>query len=658
MFGFSWFQSKEIKKQQKAKQEALIQNQIKLQETALLNSAQGSLKQNDSIPAHYDISDYLDEETNQIIKEAIDTIMAHRNSADPVLTPKKEAEEKAPAQAFNDTYLNAAYNKPENAAFHTLSNDLVEIEFTNLGAQPYSVKLKNYTAYNPEDPDSPKELYFMPKEWSDYNVIFDLIPSVSDVHNKLNTKDFAFEIVDSTKTQIVMKLPFEGGYIQQKYWLDEGDYMVKNELTVEGISKLVPATSDEYETRWMFVVPRLEQGYTNEKRYSKLNYYYSGEKEPEVAAEGMDTQTRVTSPFEWFAVQQQFFSAIVTPEDAYQSAGFELRYFNEKQYETEGALIECDILLNSSINISEDKMTSKSDFYFGPNDYKTLKSYDRNYERIIPLGGWMVSWFNRWVIIPVFDFLGKFIDNYGIIILILTLLVKLILSPLTIRSYKSTAKMQALKPEIQQINEKYPKQEDAMKKQQAMMNLYQKAGVSPMGGCLPMLLQMPILFAMFRFFPASIQLRQEGFLWADDLSSYDSAIHFGANIPLLGDHISIFALLMALSMFVYSKMNSAQMGDGGMPGMKFMSLYLMPIMMFFICNSLPAALSYYYLLSNLVTMAMTWYIRKYVVTEEKVRAEMARAALKPRKKSKWQLRLEEAQRMQEQMQREKKNRRR
>ena len=172
-----------------------------------------------------------------------------------------------------------------------------------------------------------------------------------------------------------------------------------------------------------------------------------------------------------------------------------------------------------------------------------------------------------------------------------------------------------------------------------------------------MLLQMPILFAMFRFFPASIELRQQGFLWATDLSTYDSAIHFG-DLPLLGDHISLFALLMAASMFVYSKMNSAQMGDGGMPGMKFMSLYLMPIMMFFICNSLPAALSYYYLLSNLVTMGMTWYIRKYVVTEEKVRAEMARASLKPRKKSKWQLRLEEAQRMQEQMQKEKKNRRR
>jgi YidC/Oxa1 family membrane protein insertase len=316
----------------------------------------------------------------------------------------------------------------------------------------------------------------------------------------------------------------------------------------------------------------------------------------------------------------------------------------------------CKAKLNSTFESGEDTVVIPAEFYFGPNDYKTLKSYDRSYEKIVPLGGWMVAWFNRLVIIPVFDFLGRFISNYGIVILILTLLIKLILSPLTIKSYKSTAKMQYLKPEMDKLNEKYPKQEDAMKKQQAMMNLYQKAGVSPMGGCLPMLLQMPILFAMFRFFPASIELRQQKFLWATDLSAYDSIIDFGTNIPLLGDHISLFALLMALSMFLYTKMSSAQMADNGMPGMKFMSLYLMPIMMFFICNNLSSALSYYYLLSNLVTMLMTWYIRRYVVTEDKVRAAMAAAAVKPRKKSKWQMRLEEAQRMQEQMQKQNKRR--
>ena len=264
------------------------------------------------------------------------------------------------------------------------------------------------------------------------------------------------------------------------------------------------------------------------------------------------------------------------------------------------------------------------------------------------------------MIIPIFDFLGKFISSYGLIILLLTLIIKIVIMPLTIKSYKSSAKMQVIKPEIDKLNEKYPNEKDAMKKQQAMMNLYQKAGISPMGGCLPMLLQFPILFAMFRFFPASIELRQQKFLWADDLSSYDSILDFGFNIPLLGDHLSLFALLMAVTMFVYSKMTSGQMSnDPNMAGMKFMSLYLMPIMMFFICNNLSAALSYYYLLSNIITMIVTWYIRSFVVTEDKVRAEMMLNSSKPKKKSKWQQKLEEAQRMQEQMLKEqqKKNRR-
>ena len=213
--------------------------------------------------------------------------------------------------------------------------------------------------------------------------------------------------------------------------------------------------------------------------------------------------------------------------------------------------------------------------------------------------------------------------------------------------------MQVIKPEMDKINAKYPNEKDAMKKQQATMDLYQKAGISPMGGCLPMLLQMPILFAMFRFFPASIELRQQKFLWADDLSAYDSIWDFGVNVPLIGDHLSLFALLMAVTMFLYSKMTSGQMSDDpNMAGMKFMSVWLMPIMMFFICNNLSAALSYYYLLSNIITMIMTWYIRKFVVTEEKVRADMMLNAKKPKKKSAWQQRLEEAQKMQEQMQKQ------
>jgi YidC/Oxa1 family membrane protein insertase len=208
--------------------------------------------------------------------------------------------------------------------------------------------------------------------------------------------------------------------------------------------------------------------------------------------------------------------------------------------------------------------------------------------------------------------------------------------------------MACLKPEIEAINQKYPNEKDAMKKQQATMDLYRKAGVSPMGGCLPMLLQFPILFAMFRFFPASIELRQQSFLWADDLSAYDSILDLPFSIPLYGDHVSLFALLMAVTMFFYSRMTSSQMSDDpNMAGMKFMSLYMMPIMMLFICNNLSSALSYYYLLSNLITMVQTWVIKKYFVSEDKLRLQIAAASKKPSKKSKWQLRLEEMQKMQE-----------
>ncbi len=316
--------------------------------------------------------------------------------------------------------------------------------------------------------------------------------------------------------------------------------------------------------------------------------------------------------------------------------------------------MHCSAKMRSDFKIGGD-VEYVNEFYFGPNHYRTLKSYDRKYEKIIPLGGWLVGWFTKWVIIPLFDLLHKFISNFGIIILLMTIFIKIVVLPFAYKSYSSSAKMQALRPEMDKLNAKYPKQEDALKKQQATMELYKRAGVNPMGGCLPMLLQLPILWAMFRFFPASIELRQQSFLWADDLSAYDSIIDFGTRVPLLGDHISLFALLMAVSMFFYSKITaSSQMSgnDPNMASMRFMSIWMMPIMMFFICNSLSSGLSYYYLLSNLITMLETWIIRKFFVRPEEVLAKLKASEGKPLPKSKWQQRLEEAQKMQQQMARE------
>ena len=300
-------------------------------------------------------------------------------------------------------------------------------------------------------------------------------------------------------------------------------------------------------------------------------------------------------------------------------------------------------------------VTDEYSFYFGPNSYRILKSYDQKYEKTIPLGGSVVGLFTKYVIIPLFNFLHRFIASYGLIILLMTLFIKIVVLPFAFKSYSSSAKMQAIKPEIDKLNDKYPRHEDAMKKQQETMALYQKAGINPMGGCLPMLLQFPILYAMFRFFPASIELRQQPFLWAEDLSAYDSILDFGTRIPLLGDHISLFAVLMAVSMFFFSKFTMQGQTSGNDPNaasMRFMSLYMMPIMMFFVCNNLSSGLSYYYLLSNLIGMVETWVIKKWFVNPAEIQAKLKASAGKPAPKSKWQQRLEEAQKMQRQMQQE------
>ena len=554
------------------------------------------------------------------------------------IVPENEVNVKT-MPAYKDSLLTEARLASES--FYKLANDKVEIEFTTRGAQPYSVKINDYMTYDST------ALYLIEKGASQYGI------SLYAGEN-INTKDFVFQVAEHTDSTLVMQLPFAGGgYIQQRFFLPVDSYMMQNELSLVNMDGIIPRNVSMLDIDWSVVIPRLEKGYKNEKQYSNLDYYFTGDKKPENMGRGRDGSERIDTKLKWFAFQQQFFSAIMTAENEFASADLSLKFFSESEYKNEDKLMACSAKLRSDFQAGSDNVTIPYEFYFGPNDYRTLKSYDQKYEKIIPLGGWMVSWFSRLVIIPCFDLLGKFIHNYGLVILLMTILIKFLISPLTIKSYKSSAKMQVIKPEIDKLNAKYPNEKDAMKKQQAMMELYQKAGISPMGGCLPMLLQMPILFAMFRFFPASIELRQQKFLWADDLSAYDSIWDFGVNVPLLGDHLSLFALLMALTMFFYSKMTASQMSDDpNMAGMKFMSLYLMPIMMFFICNNLSAALSYYYLLSNIITMGMTWYIRKFVVTEEKVRADMMLKASQPKKKSKWQQRLEEAQRMQEQMQKQ------
>ena len=603
MMGFSWYQSRQYKKQAEA--QAQLDSIARVEQMAAM--AMDSMKRAQGLVPENEVN--------------VMTMPAYKDS---LLTEARLASE----------------------SFCKLTNDKIEVEFTTRGAQPYSVKINDYMAYDSTD------LYLIKPGSSQYGI------NIYAGEN-INTKDFVFQVVEHTDSTLVMQLPFaEGGYIQQSFMLPHGSYMMQNELSFVGMNGVIPRNVSMLDIDWSVVIPRLEKGYKNEKQYSKLDFYFTGDKKPEEIGRGRDGNERVDTKVKWFAFQQQFFSAIMTAKNEFASGDFTLKFFSEDEYKTAGKLMTCSAKLRSDFQAGSDNINIPYEFYFGPNDYSTLKSYDENYEKMIPLGGWMVSWFSRLIIIPCFDLLGRFISSYGIVILIMTILIKLLLSPLTMKSYKSSAKMQVIKPEVEKLNAKYPNEKDAMKKQQAMMELYRKAGISPMGGCLPMLLQMPILFAMFRFFPASIELRQQKFLWADDLSAYDSIWDFGVNVPLLGDHLSLFALLMAVTMFFFSKMTSSQMSDDpNMAGMKFMSLYMMPIMMFFICNNLSSALSYYYLLSNIITMGITLYVRKFVVTEDKVRAEMMVKANQPKKKSKWQMKLEEMQKMQEQMQKQQNNRR-
>lgn len=539
---------------------------------------------------------------------------------------------------YKDSCLQAASDVNSVPEMVVLENSKIRIQLTTKGAQPYSVKVKDYYNYDST------ELYLFRPGQSEYSLrVY--------AGEYIKTSNFNFTVASASDSVVVMRLPFRnGGYIEQKYTLSEDSYLLKNSLSFVDMDEIIPRNVSAFDLDFSMTVPRMEKGYKNEVQYSKADYYFEGDKKPEELGRGRSATKRIDSKLSWFAFQQQFFSTIFRAPDQFASGELAINFRSED--DPERNLMDCSAKMRAELPAGKN-VTVPFEFYFGPNHYQTLKSFDHKYEKIIPLGGWLVGWFTKFFIIPMFNFFHRFIGNFGLIILLMTLVIKIVVFPLTYKSFSSSAKISALKPEIDKLNEKYPhkdNQQEQLKKQQAIMNLYKRAGASPMGGCLPTLLTFPILWAMFRFFPASIELRQQSFLWCHDLSAYDSIKDFGVRIPLLGDHLSLFALLMAATMWIYSKLTMSSQPNAGDPSaasMRFMSLWMMPIMMFFICNSLSAALSYYYLLSQLISIAQTWIIRKSIKPEsvlEKVRASEG----KPIAKSKWQIRLEEAQRLQEQ----------
>ena len=550
------------------------------------------------------------------------------------------------ASTYANSFLEAAYNGKEG--FHYLENDKLRIKYSTKGGQAVDVLIKDY--YTSDS----SALFLMKDGYSDFALQFYTDQYVS-------TSDFIYETVVSNDSTLVMRLYFsDTAFVEYGYFLPHGSYMVDFDVHMVNMDRHIPRNASQFEIAWNMDIPRLERGYKNEQNYSTVDFKYPGQVKKienlgimRGGGRSGGNHREVTTRIEWFAFQQQYFSAILRAEDNFESGNLSMKFYPET--DPERRLMACSASTLVQYDPGAD-VTVPFEFYYGPNHFRTLKSYDCDFEKIVPLGGWLVRWINRGIIIPVFDFFGRFISNYGIIILLLTLLIKLVISPLTLKSYMSSAKMNVLRPELDKINAKYPRQEDALKKQQETMDLYRKAGVSMFGGCLPMLLQFPVLFAMFRFFPASFELRQKGFLWADDLSTYDSILDFGFNIPLYGDHVSLFAILCALSMYFSARMTQGSTADNNpqMKSMRNMTLYFMPIFMLFICNNLSSGLTYYYLLSNLIMMLQTWIIRRFFVDEEKIMAKVRAASVKgaAKPKSKFQQRLEAIQKAQQEAIRE------
>ena len=543
-----------------------------------------------------------------------------------------------------------------------VENSVFALDFTTRGAQICNVELKDYTRYS-EGERTELVKMFVPE-----TAIFDLgfwVES-NNASVKINTADALFEalpvVVGENGEQhltMLFKLNYNGGVIRYDYTIyntgdPARDYLIDLNVVTENLDWM--KRDEPYaEVEWLNTTYQNEKGYTNENMYSTLAYRLPNEGDIEDLGMSEDIESEeIDEPVNWVGFKQQFFtSALIVPENMNKT-------YVEFESQKEGSGLMKSYVLRADIPFNRESLSAEMSFYYGPNKYAILKDVkgadgeSLAMERLIPLGWGIFGWVNRWFVIPIFDFLRNYIGNFGIIILILALLVKIIIFPMTYKSYVSTAKMRVIKPQIDALAEKYPKQEDAMKRQQATMDLYKKAGINPMGGCIPMLIQMPILIAMFRFFPASIELRGESFLWADDLSSYDSVLNLPFNIPFYGDHVSLFALLMTLALFIFSWINYQQTSSAQpqMAGMKFMMLYMMPLMMLFWFNSYASGLCFYYFLSNLITIAQSTAIR-YMVDDDKILSIMEANAAKNknRKKSKFQLRYEELMREQEMQQR-------
>ena len=533
----------------------------------------------------------------------------------------------------------------------TLKNDSIKIEISTKGGMITRATLNGYKAYHSQE--DYKNNNSVPVELvSPGNNNYSFILNNRD--QSFDTKDFYFvpenQQGDSTVTMTLANLP-NGAKWSIRYTLEKGTYMVKTEILQSNMDRIMHNNITSMNFHWNQKMQRQEAGKQFEDRYSALYWKLQGDNDVDNLSESSNDDKNVSDKVKWISAKSQFFSSVIIANDCFSGdTKFNSRAFKDKEADYQKYLKEIDVYTGFNYSYSNPAPASFY-FYFGPNRYSLLSSYDKfssnedlHLTRLVSLGWKLFRWINSAIVMPVFNWLRKFGWPMGIVILVLTILLKLVLWPLTYKSYMSQAKMKILQPDIQAINEKYPDQADAMKKQQKTMELYKQAGANPMGGCLPMLLQMPFLIAMFWFFPSSIDLRGQSFLWAPDLSAPDAIISLPFSIPFLGDHLSIFCLLMTITNIAYTYVNMQSQSSSQMPGMKWM-MYLMPIMFLVFFNTYASGLSYYYFISLLITIIQT-FLTRMMVKEDKVRAVMAENAKKPKKKSGFMARLEEAQRRQ------------
>ncbi len=531
-----------------------------------------------------------------------------------------------------------------NEAIYRIENDLLKIGIAAKGGKIISVELKDFHTY-----DTLPLVLFDPNK-TNFGLTFfanNRIINTNDLYFQ-PASDTGFLISGADAKSFSMRLYADQGdstfdksaYIEFLYTLKGAEYMLDFDINFVGMNNFVEPGTNYIDLNWSTELRQLE------KSVDQFNgptiYYKYYQDDVDFLSESKDDNEDLITRVQWIGFKQRFFTSTLIAKDHFLNA--KIKAFTLAEPKDSRYLRSLDAAISVPFTLSE-KSTVPMSFYFGPNKYKTLRKYKLDLERQIPLGWsfFLMAWINRYAVLPVFNFLEGFGWNYGIIILILTILLKIVLLPIAYKSYASSAKMKLLKPDIDELGAKFPKKEDAMKKQQATMDLYRKAGVNPMAGCIPMLLQFPILIALFRFFPAAIELRQQSFLWADDLSSYDSIFNLPFNIPFYGDHVSLFTLLMTISTIIYTKVNQDLMGSSQqqMPGMKTM-MYIMPVMFLGIFNNYASGLSYYYFLANVITFGQMWVVRKFI-NEDKIRKQIEENKKRPaKKKSSWQKRLEDA----------------